>query len=91
VENHRRRLAEQGVGRFEVQGLQTDKHLIRSLARALTRNDEQARRLRDQVSRSVAGEEPSRGGVLAALRASPLVGSDIDLGREPHPGRDVDL
>lgn len=39
--------------------------------------------------RAPAGGE--RGGILAALRASPLVGAEIDIDREDTPTRDVDL
>ena len=34
---------------------------------------------------------PGRGGILAALRRSPLVGSDIDLTRLREEGREVVL
>jgi hypothetical protein len=38
------------------------------------------------------GEAPSsRGGILEALRRSPLVGADLDLTRDVEPGREVDL
>jgi hypothetical protein len=74
IEAHRRRLAERGLDRFEVRGLETDKELIRGIAR-----------------RIAAGEPPRVGGVLAALRRSPLVGADLDITREETPGRDVGL
>jgi hypothetical protein len=51
----------------------------------------EASRLRAMVSRSVAGEPPRRGGILAALRRSPLVGADLDLSRPREEGRSVDL
>ena len=40
---------------------------------------------------STLAENPSSGGVLAALRRSPLVGSGIDLKRPRDEGRKVDL
>jgi len=37
------------------------------------------------VSRSINGEPPKKGGILAALRRSPLVGADLNLAR-PREG-----
>ena len=92
LEAHRRRLAEHGLGRFEVRGLDTDKALIRGLARRLAANDAAAGALRaDLVRRIDRDEAPRVGGILAALRRSPLVGADIDLSREETPGRDAGL
>jgi len=92
IETHRRRLAERGLGRFEVRGLDADKDLIRGIARRLAANDEAARTLRADLARRVNDGEPPRvGGVLAALRRSPLVGADLDLAREETPGRDTGL
>ena len=88
VEAHRRRLAERGLGRFEVRGLETDKKLIRGIARRLAADDAEAGVLRADLARRVAGGEPPHvGGVLAALRRSPLVGADLGLAREYTPGR----
>lgn len=92
IEAHRRRLAERGLGRFEVRGLEVDKDLIRGIARRLAANDEEAGALRADLARRVGGSEPPRvGGVLAALRRSPLVGAELDLSREETPGRDAGL
>ncbi|MBX9702281.1 MAG: hypothetical protein K2X74_22785 [Acetobacteraceae bacterium] len=89
---HRRRLAERGLGRFEVRGLDADKDLIRGIARRLAANDAEAGALRAELAQRVgAGEPPRIGGVLAALRRSPLVGADLDLSREETPGRDPGL
>ena len=38
-----------------------------------------------------ADEPPKKGGILAALRRSPLVGADLDLTRSREAGRKVDL
>lgn len=92
IEAHRRRLAERGLDRFEVRGLEADKELIRSIARRLAANDDAAGLLRADLARRIAvGEPPRVGGVLAALRRSPLVGADLDITREETPGRDVGL
>jgi hypothetical protein len=92
IEAHRRRLAERGLGRFEVRGLEADKELIRGIARRLAADDAEAGALRADLARRVAGGEPqSAGGILAALRRSPLVGADLDITREETPGRDLGL
>lgn len=92
IEAHRRRLAERGLGRFEVRGLEADKELIRGIARRLATNDVEAGALRTDLARRLGGGEPPRGGgILAALRRSPLVGAELDLSREETPGRDAGL
>ena len=44
-------------------------------------------RIRAAVSRTIAGELPNKGGILAALRRSPLVGADLNLVRSREGGR----
>ena len=39
VDNHRRRLRERGMARYEVRGLESDKALVRRLATRLAEND----------------------------------------------------
>jgi hypothetical protein len=91
VRNYRSRLSKQGLARFEVLGREADRELIRSLARRLAEDSLEAARLRATVSRSMAGEPPRKGGILAALRRSPLVGADLDLTRPREYGRKVDF
>jgi hypothetical protein len=91
VRNYRSRLSKRGLARFEVLGRAADRDLIRSLARRLAEDGDEASRLRAIVSRTVAGEPPKRGGILAALRRSPLVGADLDLSRPREEGRTIDL
>jgi hypothetical protein len=43
--------------------------------------------IRAAASRTLAGEPPKKGGILAALRRSPLVGADLDLARSREDGR----
>jgi hypothetical protein len=74
-----------------VLGLDADRDLIRSLARRLADDGPDAARIRATVSRSIAGESPRKGGILDALRRSPLVGADLDLARSREGGRKVDL
>ena len=91
VKNYRRRLAERGMARFEVLGRDTDRELIRSFARRLTEDDPQANRLRSIVLQGIAGEAPRKGGIVEALRRSPLVGADIIPTRPFESGRKVEL
>jgi hypothetical protein len=91
IQNYRARLGERGLARFEVLGRDTDRDLIRSLARRLAEDTPEASELRAAVSSSVAGETPQLGGILAALRRSPLVGADLNLHRSREGGRKVDL
>lgn len=94
IANHRRRLAERGLGRFEVRGLPADKALLRELARQLASGDDLAAALRTELERRVAGadaEAPRVGGILAALRRSPMVGADLHFPREVVAGRDSGL
>jgi hypothetical protein len=91
IRNYRRRLSKRGLARFEVLGREGDRELIRSLARRLAEDDPEASRLRVSVSKSLAGEPRRKGGILAALRRSPLVGIDLNLARPREEGRDVDI
>ena len=91
LKNYRKRLSERGVGRFEVLGLDADRELIRSLARRLAENGSDAPRIRATVRRTISGEPPKKGGILDALRRSPLVGADLDLSRPVMRGRKIDL
>ena len=90
VKNYRSRLAERGMARFEVLGRDADRELIRSLAKRLTEDDPQANRLRAIVQQGVAGEPPRKGGIVEALRRSPLVGADAIPTRPFEPGRKVE-
>lgn len=91
LKNHRKRLRERGMARFDVLGLDVDRKLIRSLAKRLAADDPGARSMRATLSRALAPEEPNKGGILAALRRSPLVGADLDVARAPARGRKIVL
>lgn len=91
VQNYRSRLGERGLARFEVLGRDADRDLIRSLARRLSEDTPEATRLRATVTSSLTGEPREPGGILAALRRSPLVGAELDLARSRDGGRKVDL
>ncbi len=91
LKSHRKRMRERGMARFDVLGLDVDRKLIRSLAKRLAADDPGAKSMRATLSRALAPERPNKGGVLAALRRSPLVGADLDVGREPTRGRKIVL
>ena len=92
LKNYRKRLIERGMSRFEVLGLDADRELIRSLARrSSAESGSDAARIRATVRRTISGEPPRKGGILDALRRSPLVGADLDLGHPVTHGRKVDL
>jgi hypothetical protein len=76
IDNYRTRLTERGMVRFEVIGRDTDRELVR---------------LRAAVNQAISGEPPRKGGILKALLASPLVGSEIDLTRSREDGRKFDI
>lgn len=89
--NYRARQAQRGFKRFEVMALDGDRELIRSLARRLAEDGPEAEQARTAVKAVVEGEPPKPGGILAALRRSPLVGADVDVTRPREEGRRVDL
>ena len=91
IQTYRSRLRERGLARFEVLGRATDRDLIRSLARHLAEDGPHAERLRHTVSHSIAGEPPKKGGILAALRRSPLVGAGLNLTRSLEDARKVEI
>jgi len=91
IQNYRARLTQRGFTRFEVMALEADRELIRSLARRLAEEGPEAEQVRAALRIAVAGEPPMHGGILAALRRSPLVGADLDLSRPREEGRKVKL
>jgi hypothetical protein len=91
VAKNRRAMRARGIERYEVRGLASDKALIRELAKRLTTDDAVARELRDDIVRKCAPQQAEKGGVWRWLRASPLVGSGINLEREQVVLRKIDL
>lgn len=91
LDSYRSRLTERGMARFEVIGLDGDRELIRSVAKRLAEGGAGAERLRAAVNQSISGDRPGKGGILKALLASPLVGSELDLTRPREEGRKVDI
>jgi hypothetical protein len=91
LKNYRKRLSRRGMARFEVLGLDADRGLIRSLARRLADGGPDSAQIRATVRCTIAGEAPKKGGILSALRRSPLVGAELDLRRPMTRARKVDL
>jgi hypothetical protein len=91
IKNYRNRLAKRGLARFEVVALDADRELIRSLAKRLAEKNSDARRIRTALRRTISGRSGKRGGILDALRRSPLVGANVDIKRAVTHGRRVDL
>jgi len=91
IENYRSRLSARGLVRFEVLGLSDDRDLIRSLARRLAEQGPEASQLRSAVSQTMSGSVSRKGGILAALRRSPIVGADLDLSRSREAGRRIEF
>ena len=90
LKRYRKGLRQRGMARFEVLAPDADRDLIRSLARRLA-DGQDAARIRAAVRLTIAGEPPEKGGILNALRKSPLVGADLDLKRPATAGREIDL
>ena len=90
ISNYRKRLNQRGMARFEVLGLGADRELIRSLAKRLADDSPDAARIRAAVRCTISGE-PNKGGILNALRRSPLVGAELNLQRPVTADRKVDL
>ena len=91
LSRYRKRLSLRGMARFEVLAPSADRQLIRSLAKRLAADGPDAARIRATVRNSISGEQSNKGGILDALRRSPLVGADLDLSRPLTPGRRIDL
>ncbi|MCY4460247.1 MAG: hypothetical protein OXC26_07610 [Albidovulum sp.] len=89
--NYRARLEQRGFKRLEVMALETDRAMLRTLAHRLAEDGPEADRARVAIKALVADGSPEPGGILAALRRSPLVGADLDLSRPRVEGRRIDL
>ena len=91
VTDNDRRLVERGMVRFEVIGRDADRELIRSLARRLAEDGPHVDCLRTVVKRGIADEPSRKGGILEALRRSPIVGENIVAERSLDDDREIDL
>ena len=91
IQNYRARITQRGFTRFEVMALESDRDLIRSLARRLAEEGPGAGQVRAALKTVVTGEPPKSGGILTALLRSPLVGAELDLSRPREVGRKLAL
>lgn len=74
-----------------MQGLETDRELIRTLARRLAKGGPASIPMRATVNLLVAAGAPLKGRILMALRRSPLADADLQISRERAAGRKIDL
>ena len=61
--------------------------MIDTAKKRALRNYRRRQAKRGTVGSDATGEPPKKGGILAALRRSPLVGADLDLARSNEAGR----
>src|SRR5436190_22518243 len=90
IKRYRKRLNELGMARFEVLGLNSDRELIRAVARKLAGSDPDSAGIRAAIRQILSGAQPPKGRILSALRRSPLVGTDLNLSRPVASDRKVD-
>ena len=92
VVRHRAKVAAQGARRVEVTVPAQDVGIVKAVAGVLRAGGDEARQVRDALA-SLTAVEPARTGteLLAFLRASPLVGEDLTIERDPTLGRVVDF
>jgi hypothetical protein len=67
--------------------LESDRDIIRSLAKRLAKGGVEADRIRTQIGEALDG----KGGIVAALLRSPLIGAELVLTRDRELPRDIDL
>lgn len=78
------------LARFQVTGREVDRDLIRSIARYLAEGGVKADRVRAAMA-PAPEVRSTKGGIVAALLNSPLIGAALDLRREWEAGRVADL
>jgi hypothetical protein len=83
----RSRLNRRGIARFEVQGLETDRELIRTVARRLAEGGPASVSMRATVNQLAAVGTPPKVRILTALRRSPLADNEFQISREHLAGR----
>ncbi len=91
IKNYRDRLTDRGLARFEVLGPEGDRDLIRAIARLLSEEGSEAAKLRATLKQTISSGDAKKGGILQALRRSPMVGAELDLTRPIVESRKVDL
>jgi hypothetical protein len=92
VARHRRKVAASGARRVEVTVPSRDAPLVKAIAGALRSGGDDAERIRESfqplvsVSRARTGKE-----LIAFLRSSPLVETELQIERDRSTGRHADL
>jgi hypothetical protein len=87
LKKYRARLSQRGLTRFEITASETDRTLLRALARRLAEDGPDVEHIRATLKSAVVEDAPKTGGILAALRRSPLVGAEVEFGRVKDEGR----
>jgi hypothetical protein len=91
VVKNRRTMSARGLARFEVRGLAKDRELVRSVAKKLASDSEQATALRTLLERETAPAPITGREIVERLRNSPLADVDWYTKRPFDPGRKIDL
>ena len=92
--NYRARLTQRGFTRFEIMALETDRDLIRSLAKRLAEEGPEAEQVRSVVQTVITGEPPEAR--RHSLRAAPLAADrrrsrSVASARGRPPGRPMSV
>jgi hypothetical protein len=77
------------MARFEVLGLDSDRELVRALARRLAENDAEAAEIRASIGSKVVPDTRKKGRILAMLQSWPL--TEINLSRPVVEPREIEL
>lgn len=91
IARYRKRLSQRGMERFEVLGSPRDRELLRAIARRLAVDGPDSAGIRAAIRQAVSPEPSLKGGILAALCRSPLVGAHLEIKRPRSRGRKVEL
>lgn len=85
-------MATRSAKRVEVTVPSRDAPLVKAIAEALRSGGEEARRIREALQPVLSVPRAKTGSALVAfLRASPLVGAELQIERDRSTGRSVDL
>jgi hypothetical protein len=91
IEKYRSKLSKRGLVRFEVLGREKDRDLVRAVARRLAEDGPHVETVRSAVALAIVAEPPKPGGIVAALRRSPLAVANLGNARLNQAGRKVSL
>ena len=92
IARHRKRVATSGAKRVEVTVPSRDAPLVKAIAGALRSGGEEAKLIRESLQPLLSVPRARSGPELVAfLRASPLVGTELQVERDRSTGRSADL